>query len=252
MSSWFLFDALFGDEGACTAYWWPPSMRDTLRAEHRTLHRQVRAIDRDMARDAGQLETLKRATQKHWADGRREQAWQSALELHRAQLAYRMTGIQKNNVLRVADKMKQQMNAVTVDSSLVLVTRVMAARMHAMHPERFARMMQQYDELKAKEEMNEEQLNDFFSTNEDRDMERTEDELGTDEQRVRQVWMELGLASAPDAPQHDPTTTTTQRPGYPPSTGTGGGGGDKAADEATEAHALQQRMDTLLRGASKK
>ena len=214
-------------------------MQDLLKHEHRQLMHRVRRIDREMHRDAGQLEQLRRRTEKEYETGKREQAWQAALELHRARIAYRMSGIQKNNVERVADKLKQQLNAVTVDNSLVLVTRVMAARMQIMNPGRFARLMQQYDELKTKEEMNEEQLNDFFSANEDRDMERTEDELGTDEQRVMGIFAELGLVpQAPDVPTEEPGASAGGSSG-----GGGGGGGDNDSRIKKDNESVEDEMN---------
>lgn len=228
---------LFGGRDGCFAWFYTPTVQDRLREEYRKLQRLGRGIGRDMMREAGQLEGLQRQVQSTARQGRWELARRHAIELHRSRLAFDRLGTQKDNVTRVADKIKQQMHAVTVDEGMVLVTRVMGARLQVMHPERFAKMMQRYEELKSKEEMNEEQLNEFFAAGEEQEQAQVDGR--SDDERVALIFAELGIRSAPDVPQHVPVAALVGKAG-----GSGGGGGGGGRDAIRSLPAAADASET--------
>jgi len=189
-------DWVFGGREGCFAAFYGPTPQDALREEHRRVKGIVRRIERDMQRAGSQLQQGREVIQKHAAAERWEHARRAAVDLHRNRSAFHRLGAQKDNAQRVADKLHEQCNAVTIDESLITLTRVMSARLQVMHPQRFAALMQRYETLKAKEDMNEEQMRDFFSAG-DADAEEDEEaDKAGEEQRVAAIYAELGIVNA--------------------------------------------------------
>lgn len=203
-------DWVFGGREGCFAAFYGPAPQDALREEHRRVKGIVRRIERDMQRAGRQLQEGRGLIQKHAAAERWEHARRAAIDLHRARTAFHRLGAQKDNAQRVADKLHEQCNAVTVDESIITLTRVMSARLQVMHPQRFAALMQRYETLKAKEEMNEEQMRDFFAAG-DADAEEDEEaDKAGDEQRVAAIYAELGI-SGPGQEEEKPPTRDMEK-----------------------------------------
>ena len=255
-------DWFFGGRDGCLAAFYTPTLQDTLRQERRRLLRSERELERQLTVAAGKLKSTRDDVTKHAAAGSWERARRAAIELHQARLAFDRLGTQKDNIVRVADKLKQQLSAVTVDQSLVTLTRVMAARLLVMNPEQFARRLQRYEELKLRQDMTEDQLNEFFSAGDEEEQERleqqNEDGGRTDDQRVALIYAELGII--PVTPSTPPPAASKKPGGGNNGGGSGGGRKERIATEkellvlpsAAEhdiegdvEHALQSRFDAL-------
>lgn len=166
--SW-LADYLFGGGGdaapGCMAAWFDsaPTVTDVLQAEHRRLKGLMRRLDREIERSERDMAQRVRSMKEHAKQGRLEQARRLAIELNHGTVANRRRCKQKIAVSRVAEKVEQQVHAVAVDQTVVMLMRVLSVRMQVMRPDQFAARLMRYEELKDKEAMNEEQMNEFFS-----------------------------------------------------------------------------------------
>lgn len=225
----FFAEWIFGGREGCLGAFYAPTPQELLREEHRRLLRLVRASDRDLAKEAVNLQTLQKRIVADAAASRWEVARRGAIELHRSRLTYDRLGTQKDNILRVADRIKGQLSAVSIDQSLVLLVRVMSARLQLMSPDRFARVMARYEALKEKESMTEQQMRDFFGSEDDVETEKIS--AGSDEKRVALIFAELGVRDlGPPVPTATPAL--------------GGEDGETGVELLDIGH-LQSRFDAL-------
>lgn len=188
-----LFETVFGGENGCFGSWMhEPTMTSVLQAEHLRLKGLIRRLDREMERRGAALNAGGEIMQNHAKKGRMDQARRAAIEQHQNRQAFFRLGKQKDAVARVAAKVQEQVHAVAVDQSVAMLMRVLSVRMQIMTPEQFSRRLVQYEQLKDREALNEEQLEEFFSTAEGDDR---EDEADEEDRIVMQIFAEHGIVA---------------------------------------------------------
>ena len=199
-----LIDWTGGREG-CLGGLYAPGMREVLRKEIRTIQRARATLEKSNAERDRKMQALVKKIVQMGEQDKQFEARSAAARLQRMRVAYRRTDKQIENVERVSEQLTDQLTSVNVDRSIMLVAAVMNRRFQTMPDSRFQAMMIKCDEMRMREGLRQDMLDEFMD--EANDPDESTEEMQSIDTHVDNILAELDVSFS-DSTVQTPTSST--------------------------------------------